>query len=50
MTVDAFDLKKTTHEQLAQDLKTIDAMVSALNGLALELKATIQGETADAGM
>jgi len=50
VTVKAFDLKQATREQLAQDLKGVDAIVSALNGPALEAQATIQDAAAEAGV
>lgn len=50
VTVKTFDLKKVTREQLAQDLQGVDAVVSALNGPALEAQATIQDAAADAGV
>lgn len=49
-TVKTFDLEKVTREQLAQSLKGVDAVVSALNGPALEAQATIQDAAADAGV
>lgn len=48
VTTKPFDLKNLTREGLAQDLKGIDAVVSALNGPALEAQATIQDAAADA--
>jgi uncharacterized protein YbjT (DUF2867 family) len=50
VTVKTFDLKKATREQLAQDLRGVDAVVSALNGPALEAQTTIQDAAVDAGV
>ena len=48
--VRSFDLENVTREQLAQDLKGVDAVVSALDGPALEAQAIIQDAAADAGV
>lgn len=45
-----FDLEKLSRESLAKDLRGVEAVVSALNGLALEAQATIQDAAADAGV
>lgn len=45
-----FDLKRVKREQLARDLQDVDAVVSALNGPALEAQAIIQYAAADAGV
>lgn len=50
VTTKTLDLEKVTREQLAQDLNGVDAVVSALNGPALEAQAIIQDAAADAGV
>ncbi|KAF2870755.1 NmrA-like family-domain-containing protein [Massariosphaeria phaeospora] len=45
-----FDLGKLTREDLASNLKGVDAVVSALNGEALIAQGTIQDAAADAGV
>jgi putative NADH-flavin reductase len=50
VTTKTFDLENLTRGKLAQDLKGVDAVVSALNGPALEAQATIQDAAADAGV
>ena len=50
VVVKTFDLKNVTREQLAKDLDGVDAVVSALNGPALEAQAIIQDAAADAGV
>lgn len=50
VTIKTFDLEKATRKQLVQDLHGVDAVVSALNGPALEAQATIQDAAADAGV
>lgn len=50
VTIKTFDIKTLSREQLAQDLQGVDAVVSALNGPALEAQATIQDAAADAGV
>jgi uncharacterized protein YbjT (DUF2867 family) len=50
VTTKTFDLNDLTREKLAQDLQGVDAVVSALNGPALEAQAIIQDAAADAGV
>jgi putative NADH-flavin reductase len=45
-----FDLTKVTREELASALQGVDAVVSALNGKALEVQSLIQDAAADAGV
>lgn len=48
--VKTVDLKKLTRDSLAKDLQGVDAVVSALNGQALEAQVVIQDAAADAGV
>lgn len=48
--VKTFDLERATRDSLAKDLEGVDAVVSALNGPALEAQGTIQDAAADAGI
>jgi uncharacterized protein YbjT (DUF2867 family) len=50
VTVKDFDLNKLERKQLASDLKGVDAVVSALNGKALEAQPIIQDAAADVGV
>ncbi|KAF2136379.1 uncharacterized protein K452DRAFT_292465 [Aplosporella prunicola CBS 121167] len=50
VTVKSFDLNKLSREGLTRDLKGVDALVSALNGKALEAQPTIQDAAAGAGV
>ncbi|KFA47497.1 hypothetical protein S40293_02186 [Stachybotrys chartarum IBT 40293] len=50
ITVKQFDLDKLSRKDLAADLDGIDAVVSALNGKALEAKPVIQDAAADTGV
>ena len=45
-----FDLTKIKREELTSELQGVDAVVSALNGKALEIQSTIQDAAADAGV
>lgn len=42
--------KNASRSELAKDLEGVDAVVSALNGSALEAQATIQDAAADTGV
>jgi hypothetical protein len=48
--VKTFDIEHATRESLAKDLDGVEAIVSALNGPALEAQATIQDAAADVGV
>jgi N-acetyl-gamma-glutamylphosphate reductase len=48
--VKVFDLKKLNKDELAKDLHGVEAVVSALNGPALDAQATIQDSAAAAGV
>jgi nucleoside-diphosphate-sugar epimerase len=50
VTVKTFDIKKASRETLARDLTGIEAIVSALNGPALEAQCILQDAAADAGV
>ena len=50
VVIKTFDIEKANLSELADSLKGIDAVVSALNGPALEGQATIQDAAADAGV
>ena len=50
MSTKTFDLTKIKREELTSELQGVDAVVSALNGKALEIQSTIQGAAADAGV
>ncbi|KFA63332.1 hypothetical protein S40285_01853 [Stachybotrys chlorohalonatus IBT 40285] len=50
ITVKQLDLDKLSRKDLAADLDGIDAVVSALNGKALEAQPVIQDAAADAGV
>jgi hypothetical protein len=50
LRVEAVDLTKATRDELASKLQGVDAVISALNGAALESQSTIQDAAADAGV
>jgi hypothetical protein len=50
ITIKTFDAKDADRSTLAKDLNGVDAVISALNGPALEAQAIIQDAAADAGV